>query len=94
MWDYVGIVRTNKRLVRAKARISNLRKEIKQYYKDYFITSDLLELRNIADVAEIIIKSALFRKESVGLHYIEDFPQSKKQNIDTIIKDHPGGPLN
>ena len=94
MWDYVGIVRTNKRLVRAKARISNLRKEIKQYYKDYFITSDLLELRNIADVAEIIIKSALFRKESVGLHYMEDFPQSKKQNIDTIIKDHPGGPLN
>ena len=94
MWDYVGIVRSNKRLERAKSRIYNIRKEIKQYYKDYFITSDLLELRNIADVAGIIIKSALSRKESVGLHYIDDFPQTKKQSQDTIINDLPGGPLN
>ena len=93
MWDYVGIVRSEKRLNRAKLRIQNLRKEIKQYYSDYVITSDLLELRNLADVAHIIIRSALNRKESRGLHHMAEYPNESKKNIDTIIQDAPGGPL-
>ena len=93
MWDYVGIVRTERRLNRARARIQNLRKEIKQYYSDYLVTSDLLELRNLADVAELIIRSALTRKESRGLHHMVDFPEKNKDKVDTIIQDAPGGPL-
>ncbi len=93
MWDYVGIVRSKKRLERARTRINNLRKEIKQYYGDYIITSDLIELRNIADTAEIIIKSAQNRNESRGLHFMSDFPKKSEKIDDTIIKDKPGGPL-
>ena len=90
MWDYVGIVRTKKRLERANTRIKNLRKEIKQYYGDYLITSDLLELRNLADVAHLIIRSAQQRNESRGLHYMVDFPELNKDCKDTIIQDKPG----
>lgn len=85
MWDYVGIVRSNKRLERALRRIRNLRHEIRQYYFDYLVTADVLELRNIADTAYLIIESALRRHESRGLHYSLDYPDRAESAEDTVI---------
>ncbi|MEI6166881.1 MAG: L-aspartate oxidase [bacterium] len=93
MWDYVGIVRSDKRLERAARRIRNLREEIRQYYLDYLVTPDILELRNIADVGELIIRSAQLRNESRGLHYTIDYPERNElaARCDTVIQDKPGG---
>jgi L-aspartate oxidase len=87
MWDYVGIVRTTKRLERAKHRINLLKEEIDEYYGKFHVTSDFLELRNLVNAAELIVNSALLRKESRGLHYTLDYPQLDQKNFkkDTIL---------
>ncbi|MDP9140221.1 MAG: L-aspartate oxidase, partial [Pseudomonadota bacterium] len=85
MWDYVGIVRTTKRLERALHRIELLKSEIQEYYGNYRISANLIELRNLVTVADLIVRSALSRRESRGLHYTLDFPQTLKQPCPTIL---------
>ncbi len=86
MWDYVGIVRSDLRLARARQRLRTIREEVHSYYKKYLVTADLLELRNLVAVAELIVRSAQRRKESRGLHYTEDWPNTDAQAKHTIIQ--------
>ena len=88
MWNYVGIVRSNKRLERALRRIENIQNEIREYYWDFKVDAGFIELRNIAMVAELIIKCAQHRKESRGLHYSIDYPQRNDAlwQKDTVLK--------
>lgn len=86
MWSYVGIVRTTKRLQRAQRRIELLREEINEYYTNFRVTSDLLELRNLVDSADLIVRSALLRHESRGLHYSKDYPGTLPIAQDTVLK--------
>ncbi|BBO89242.1 L-aspartate oxidase [Desulfosarcina ovata] len=87
MWNYVGIVRSDKRLARAQRRIDNIQKEIREYYWNFKVSPDLIELRNIATVAELIIKCADHRKESRGLHYNIGYPQKDQRwKKDTVIR--------
>ena len=97
MWNYVGIVRTTKRLERAAHRIALLKEEIDEYYANFRITSDLLELRNLVDVASLIVESALSRRESRGLHFSRDFPDTLPKALPSVLApkqrqrgDHPG----
>ena len=85
MWNFVGIVRTNKRLERAAHRIALLRREIEDYYGHFRVTPDLIELRNLVEVADLIVRSAQSRHESRGLHYNTDYPDLLAQAVDTVL---------
>ncbi len=86
MWNYVGIVRTNKRLARALHRIHMLRDEVHEFYSNFRISNDLIELRNLLQVAELIVKSAMERHESRGLHYSKDYPDMLPDAVPTVLE--------
>jgi len=86
MWDYVGIVRTNKRLERAGHRLKLLREEINEYYAHFRVSADLLELRNLVDTAELIVQSAMRRHESRGLHFSRDYPDMLAEARNTVLQ--------
>ncbi len=86
MWDYVGIVRTNKRLERALHRIRLLEREIEDYYANFRISNDLIELRNLVMTAHLIVRSAILRHESRGLHFSRDYPETSAVAKPTILR--------
>ena len=86
MWSYVGIVRTNKRLERAMHRIKMLDSEVHEYYSNFKLSADLIELRNLLLNAELIVKSAMLRHESRGLHFSKDYPGLEILSKDTILQ--------
>ena len=85
MWDYVGIVRTSKRLLRAQHRVDLLKREIIEFYRNHHVSANLLELRNLVTVAELIVRSALERRESRGLHFTQDYPQTDDVPRPTVL---------
>jgi L-aspartate oxidase len=88
MWDYVGIVRTNKRLRRAQHRIRLLSREIHEFYSNFRVSNDLIELRNLVTTADLIVRCALKRKESRGLHHSRDYPDTLARARDTVLRPH------
>jgi L-aspartate oxidase len=86
MWDYVGIVRTTKRLQRAQHRIRLLEKEIHEYYANFRVCHDLIELRNLVATADLIVRCALKRHESRGLHFSRDYPGMLKKARNTVLR--------
>ena len=85
MWSYVGIVRTTKRLERARHRIELLQEEIEEFYSAFRVSNDLIELRNLVLTANLIVRSALMRRESRGLHYSLDYPDTLPEARDTVL---------
>lgn len=86
MWNYVGIVRTNKRLTRAMHRIQMLRDEVHEFYSNFRVSNNLIELRNLLQVAELIVRSAMERHESRGLHYSKDYPELTDIAVPTVLE--------
>ena len=89
MWDYVGIVRTTKRLKRAQHRIRLLMREIEEFYANFRCSHDLIELRNLVVTADLIVRCAMQRKESRGLHYSRDYPELLPRPKNTVLRNRP-----